>query len=322
MILRFLRSWLYKLNLLKTKSIKKPVISIGNLTAGGTGKTPFILYLLNQFRLKKSKLSCIYRGYKGNITTSFARVDGVNIEKYGDEACLVAQKFPEYNVYVSPKRIDAALEIEKTDSQLVLLDDAFQHLAMFRDLDIVILDSTQSFFHYLSLPLGNGREAWKALNRAQYVVLSKWNLASEKWQNKYMQKLENFKHLKILKFHYLVESLEDFNGKKVPWDSNKIFCLCSGIGNPKSFEQLIRTEFSITDQKIKHFIFTDHFSYGDENIGKFTGAMQTYDRVLITEKDAIKWRKLPKDLKDKTLIVKLKYELQGNIDEILQMAAT
>ncbi|MCB0357639.1 MAG: tetraacyldisaccharide 4'-kinase, partial [Bdellovibrionales bacterium] len=178
-VLKF-RNYSYDNKIFKIHQVTKPVISIGNLTVGGTGKTPIVDHLLYWTRAKGIKAGVVSRGYGGSY-------DGVkkvpltadpNI--YGDEPCMLAMRNIDTPIYVCADRVHAANTLignEKVD--VVIADDAFQHRRLYRDLDIVVVDLLEPKENYSSLPFGRAREPIQSMKRADVIILNKANLVTE-----------------------------------------------------------------------------------------------------------------------------------------------
>jgi len=182
-----LRNFLYDLNIFKAIEIENTkVISIGNITAGGTGKTPITAFLVQA--LMDHKISCgiISRGYKANYKEASCQVmpelnDAAQI--FGDEPTWLAKSLKPVPVWVGKDKsrtaqaMMAATEIKPV---VIIADDAFQHRRLKRDLDILVIDASVSWFDYLPLPLSRGREDFLlGVRRADIIILNKTNLAQE-----------------------------------------------------------------------------------------------------------------------------------------------
>ena len=282
----------------KAKEIPCPVISIGNITAGGTGKTPLTALLIEGLLARGRRVGLVSRGYggteKGPIRVPTGGTEDL-AKKFGDETTWFAHRFPTVPVVICGNRVAAAqylLSDEKVD--LILADDAFQHRWLKRDLDVVVLDPTEPAWHYRPLPLGREREGFEALSRAQVIFVTKTNLAEEARVNWLMKKIA-----KEVKSHRpLVFELEshissftavgsetscaalDFRGKRV--------LLVSGIGRPHTFARLIRN--SVHAEVLEHLVFADHHAYTPSNLADIEARALKLgaSAILVTEKDAIK----------------------------------
>jgi tetraacyldisaccharide 4'-kinase len=156
------RKWMYAKGLLKTRRLKATVISVGNLTAGGTGKTPMVLWLAEKFVARGKKVAILSRGYKGSGGTS-------------DEVELLRHRLRDYVKFgIGPDRYESGLRLESENSiDMFLLDDGFQHLQLARDLDIVMIDGSRKLADEWLLPAGLLREPLSACRRADILIVSR-----------------------------------------------------------------------------------------------------------------------------------------------------
>lgn len=275
-----------------------PVISIGNLTVGGTGKTPITDFCLKSLEAAGKKVAVISRSYRADAGSP-CQVDVGHpfaARYFGDEPVLLASSNPRVPVFVGPSKwrtAEYAVQKEKWDALLV--DDGFQHLKLKRDLDIVILDATESLANYAVLPEGRARESWSGLNRADVLVLSKCNLAEDKDLQEIESRLPSGKevvHLgyQIKKFrnihtHQTVDR-EDFKDKNL--------FLVSAIARPDVFEKMMG-EIGDVSQKSLHF--RDHHQYTAADVEKIEDEFRKSgaDYLVTTEKDAVKLKSLMKE---------------------------
>ena len=173
------RAWLYGKGVLKSRRLPRPVVSIGNLTVGGTGKTPMTLYLARLLKARGYRVAVISRGYRGGLEKTGGVVsDGSRVladaASAGDEPCLMANKLSGIPVVVGRDRFAAGmLAIKRFSPDVILLDDAFQHLGLRRDVDLVLLDSRQPLGNGRLLPGGTLREPLTALKRADAFILTR-----------------------------------------------------------------------------------------------------------------------------------------------------
>ncbi len=283
------REALYQKNLLKSYSVGVPVISIGNLTFGGTGKTPICDFLIQNLK-KKKKIAVISRGY-GRQTKGFFKIDLQNknaTRLYGDEPTWLATQHPDVNFYVCENRVlgcQKILEEKKVD--LILADDAFQHRRLQRSLDIVVLDATEDIKNYEYPPLGRARNSFEYLKKADCVFVTKTNLSKKENLIKLTEKIP--KTIPIYRFTSTIDGFFNiYNGEKLKVEDQKVYLL-SGIGHPQNFENLIQNSFHF--QIAKHFIFPDHAAYNEKMIEEVIQKTQGAP-LLITQKDSVKIREM------------------------------
>jgi tetraacyldisaccharide 4'-kinase len=180
-----LRNWLYDSGLFQVTRLPVPVISVGNITFGGTGKTPVILHLLRELQDLGISAGVVSRGYgrktRGplEVLTSGPTSGPDAARTFGDEPVLVKRYFPNVPFFVGEARVDAAQALlVRNKVQVILADDAFQHRRLWRDLDIVLVDATERDAHRQLFPFGRGREPESALGRAQIVLITRSNSVS------------------------------------------------------------------------------------------------------------------------------------------------
>ena len=172
------RNMVFDAGLLRVRSAGVPVIAVGNMTAGGTGKTPLVEWLVGELQAQGVRPAVVSRGYGRASRGVVAVSDGVRLLatalEAGDEAVQVATKFPAVPVVVGERRVDAArAAVERFSADVLVLDDAFQHRYLRRDLDIVILDARVDVTRERMLPAGRRREPLRGLGRAGLLAFSK-----------------------------------------------------------------------------------------------------------------------------------------------------
>mgnify|MGYP001606985809 FL=1 len=276
----------YSLRILRSLSFSCKVISVGNITLGGTGKTPFVKMLARRLTQDGHKVVILIRGYKRkNLNPEPLNL---NPEMMGDEGYLLFKDLS-LPVVVGRDRIKTANEaIEKYHPDIIILDDGFQHWRLKRDLDVVLINALNPFGNGRVIPRGILRETLSALRRADIFVLTKTDLAED------FKKTEN--ELKeIGPSSLIVESrhqpirLYDVNGKnfELSYIKDKEVCIFSAIGDPGSFSKMILD----LGAKVKfEFEFRDHFDYRQGELEKIINACKGSEVKLLitTEKDAVK----------------------------------
>ncbi len=258
-----------------------PVISIGNLTTGGTGKTPLVCYLAKQFRQRGIRVAIISRGY------------GAEAGEGNDEALELAARLPDVPHVQDADRVAAArIATEELESQLLLMDDGFQHRRLSRDLDIVVLDATNPFGFGHCLPRGLLREPVSSLRRADVVVLSRANLIDESQRMALRNQVSRMKQdcvwceaehraSELLRWPDHTVPLSQIQGAPV--------AVLSAIGNPKAFE---RTVAACGAQVISSISLADHDPYDHRAIEKILSWLNRIAvpklQVICTHKDLVK----------------------------------
>ncbi len=259
-----LRRFAYRFGIIKPVRTGVPVISVGNLTWGGTGKTPFVIYLASKLENKGNKVCILTRGYrrksKEQIVLNRQNSNQVSWQTSGDEPYLIWRSLNNSAVIINSRRAKAALWAEENlKPDVLILDDGFQHWKLARDLDLVLLNSQSPFGNGRLIPLGILREPLKALSRADFVLLSK--VTEQKPMEWFGYSLEKYYSGELPQFRYKLVSIEEKEtGKrldKVFLNNKKLLAFC-GIGHPDSFFWLLE---NYGFQAIKKMSFPDHYSY-------------------------------------------------------------
>lgn len=285
-----LRNNLFDYRILRIHEVGVPVVSVGDMTTGGTGKTPVVEYATKYFLERGKKVAVISRGYK-RITDGMVVVsDGskllVSARASGDEPYQIARKFREAVVIVDRKRVRAAkYAVERLGAEIIILDDGFQHRYLHRDRDIVVIDSHRLPMDMRHLPAGRRREAPRGLSRADVLIVSK--LDDDLDFDAIASRLRRFTSAPVVACRYSVisfkqaktqsiVSLESLRGKTA-----LAFC---GIGNSASFYETLR---ELQLQLLHTIDFADHHYYTDADVAAITNKFDVFrpDYVVTTEKD-------------------------------------
>ncbi len=261
--------------------VEAPVISVGNLTTGGTGKTPVVCYLAKWFREHDVRVAIVSRGY------------GRGARDENDEALELHARLPDVPHLQDPDRVAAAtLATEEFESQLILLDDAFQHRRLHRDLDIVVVDATCPFGFGHLLPRGLLREPKSSLARAGVVLISRTSsvtpetittITSEIRQHNAACPIVLSDHQPrcLLEFPDTELAIDLLQGERV--------VLVSAIGNPSAFAASVASCGAVV---VAQRQLVDHDPYAPETVAALRDYIQslgdTIDSVVCTHKDLVK----------------------------------
>lgn len=304
-LITWLRLMFYRVGLLKSYKLPVPVISVGNLTAGGSGKTPFVDFLISEFEIKNLKVGVLTRGY-GRKSSQIIKVQlDHSADDVGDEPLWLKKKHPQAEIVVGADRVKSSKLFEKVD--VVILDDGFQHFKIKRDLDIVLLDATSQASDLWLLPMGFAREKFVFINRADMVFLTKTNMASNQQIEYWTQRINSLGIDKVFKAESVYDSCFEITSKSILELKSKNVYLCSAIAKPHSFEWMIKNAGA---NVLGHQILKDHGRI-DDRVQKqvlLEAKNLKADAILITEKDQMKW----KELKDHTIpigVLKIKTKL-------------
>ena len=298
-----LRNLMYDLGIIRQIKLPCKVISIGNITVGGTGKTPTVIALAKSLKEKGYRPAVLSRGYGGMAKSAVNVVsDGSNILmgqiEAGDEPLLIAKAADGIPVLTGPERIHTGrFAIENLRANVLILDDAFQHRRIFRDVDIVILNREQPFGNSFLLPRGPLREPTAALNRAHFVI---WRDSTRDGRYPKYQEQGIGWFLPVLSVYLQpkdiiragtgeVYPLEFVKGKKI--------CAFAGIASPESFKRTIESlGWTVTS----FIVFPDHYRYNEADISYIQKRCtdSASDIIITTEKDGIRLTDFPAFLKD------------------------
>ena len=288
------RSFLYEIGLLKQRRLSAKVISVGNVTVGGTGKTPLVIYLAENLSRQNKKVAILTRGYKRKkkemIELTQATRESVNWEEVGDEPYLMARRFSQVPILVTKNRVlSGGYASEKLGSNILILDDGFQHLKLHRDLDVVVIDSSNPFGNEKLLPAGILREPMNSLERADLFVLTKTDQTEDK--DGLIEKLRTYNpKALVVESVYSVRSVEDacdrssVNAEEL---TNRRALAFSGIGNPVSFTDTLE---KLGIQVLGHRVFGDHYAYRKKDILDLAEEARDLgvDFIVTTEKDSVR----------------------------------
>ncbi|MBL4654685.1 MAG: tetraacyldisaccharide 4'-kinase [Bacteroidia bacterium] len=195
----YLRNVLYDVGIFKSHSFSVPIISVGNIAVGGTGKTPHVEYLVRLLK-DQYKVAVLSRGYKRNTSGYFLAENISDASEIGDEPCQIKQKFPDIQVAVCENRVEGVKNLIKgfPDLDIVLLDDAFQHRQIKPGLSLLLIDYNSLFKNRMLLPAGDLREPFIAKKRADILIVTKTpEVISDKEKENILKKLKPHKGQKV-----------------------------------------------------------------------------------------------------------------------------
>ncbi|HET7107991.1 MAG TPA: tetraacyldisaccharide 4'-kinase [Candidatus Acidoferrum sp.] len=266
-----LRARLYAQGTLKTKRLSTPVISVGNLTVGGTGKTPMVIFLAERFLAQGKRVGILTRGYEGAAGTS-------------DEIELMKFRLQDRVMFgVGPDRYQTGRQLESKGVDIFLLDDGFQHLPLFRDVNILLMDASQPLARESLLPAGNLREPVSAMDRADLLVITRLEASPSTLAT--IEKLQDYPVFsavtRLLGFRRLGAGIQLLSASEIGPGPFYAFC---GIGNPNAFFRDLKT-WNVPVSNSSEF--PDHHQYDQrdaselEQAARATGA----SAFVTTEKD-------------------------------------
>ena len=289
-IITSIRNIFFEIGIFKENKFNIPIIGVGNITVGGTGKTPHSQYI-SELLQKKFKIAILSKGY-GRKTKEFKYVNiNSNYNEVGDEALQMKKNLPKEIVAVDHKRVNGLNKIMKEHPSVncIILDDAFQHRSVKIGFNILLCDYNNPIYKDYMMPVGLLRESKKGIKRADCVVISKCpeNLTLEE-SNRIKKKLKFTKEVFFSKVIY--DKIVSLNGNKtIKKSSIKKVLLVTGIANSTPIIEYLEK----LNIQIKHIKYKDHFHYQKKDINKI---IDIYKReiseiiILTTEKDAQKMK--------------------------------
>ena len=297
MIVRIRRT-AYQQAWLSRRRLPKPVVSVGNITVGGTGKTPFVIWLAQQLYDKGKRVAILSRGYgrqdpSKNLMVSDGQGQVQEWRLSGDEPTMIAQRCPWAIVAVGPDRFHLGQWVlEQIPCDCFILDDGFQHVSLFRNLNVLLFDGTD--FQGLSkvLPAGRLREPLKAIKEAGAFIFTRADsqFSIEPIQQRIEESLGKTINPIILRSvpkqvqHLVAEQVQ-----LLEFLLEYPLLLVSGIGNPGSFRTMLADYGS---EIVEEILFPDHCAYGENEVNFIQQKIKQYENAIVmtTEKDGVKLR--------------------------------
>jgi tetraacyldisaccharide 4'-kinase len=304
-IVTSIRNLLFDKKIIKSYKYKLPVISVGNLSTGGTGKTPHIEYLLQV--LKDYHVAVLSRGY-GRKSKGFLKVNtSERWDLFGDEPVQFKLKFPQAEVFVCENRVEGINRILNDESiEVILLDDAFQHRYVVPGLQLLLTDYSRPWFRDRLLPAGSLRESASGRKRASLIIVSKApeKISSDEKQH-FIQKLKVGREQPAFFSYLSYGQFRDLHGRNAGMNAAHAL-IVTGIANPQPMIDYLRNQFNTVEE----LRFPDHHSYTQvdaELIRKKYLSLKPPAVIITTEKDAVRLHKLADDLPVYVLPVQVEF---------------
>lgn len=283
------RIFFYKNGILKRVRLPVPVISVGNITMGGTGKTPVVEYISKYLQKKGKRVAVLSRGYAAAI-----RYEKSSLAKNvcNDEYLVLKENIPDIPNFLNKDRVKSGLEaIKQFQAEYLLLDDGFQHIRLARDLDIVIIDVLNPFGYEHVVPRGMLREPLEELKRADMIMLTHVDQCGHETIEGIINRLsEVARHVPLVETVHKpmwLESLQGAETTDVNWLQGKRVLAFCAIGNPASFRKSIE---GLGGELLDFRIFPDHHIYTSSELAELNAEAQRMkpDAIIVTQKDRVK----------------------------------
>lgn len=289
----FWRNLFYSMGFFVSRKLPAKVISVGNITSGGTGKTPAVIYLAKTLLSQGHRVAILSRGYGRKTAGTQLVTDGASPvtdwRNFGDEPTLMANKLSGVPIVVDGNRHRGGMVlVDRFNPDIIIMDDAFQHRAIERDVDIVLINSQDNRATHKLLPYGMLREPWISLKRADVIVFTKSNM---KKPAPFLRSLARKTNRPRVRSRYTVGKPKNiFNGDPL-LNLGLTAIAVAGIGDPDSFIRTLEQVDVIIADKL---FFMDHYDYTQDDVDQIRTQMKkaNTDTVITTEKDAVKLRNL------------------------------
>ena len=297
-----LRNFAYDKEILSVEKFPLPVISIGNIVAGGTGKTPFVRFLAQKLMIM-GKVAILSRGYRSGMERSgkAAKIDHADVELYGDESSMLSRQLPEAMIWVGKERVESAKGALAQGAKCMILDDGMQHRKIARDIEIGMMDAADPFGKGFYLPRGFLRDSPRRLKEMDLIVVS--GVQNEAQFDEAKAEIRRYTNCPIVGVQLEALNKEEIQGKRVG-----TFC---GIAKPERFISSVKEAGAEVVESIQTL---DHFSFATKELSLFSDSCKAKGAQMLvcTEKDAIK---LQDHLALTLPVVVLKVELKISFGE-------
>ena len=304
----WIRNCLYNIGLLRSISFDIPIISIGNITMGGTGKTPMVIYLARLLQRNGCKPGIVSRGYGRSSRGLIMVHDGnrllTDVDMVGDEPYLIGKVLNTVPIIASENRIDGIQGLlDNCQVDIVILDDALQHRKVERNMDLVMISACDKPGDYHLLPWGKLREPLRNLKRVQYVIYTR----TKRFQNPPLHKIINpylKKNSTASIMQPVLMKMDDTGYHKALATDESVFAFC-GIGNPNFFIQTVKdVGLNIVGKRI----FKDHQKYNYKVLHNLLVQIESSNcrAVVTTEKDMVK---IPESFMKKIIFYVIKIDV-------------
>lgn len=321
----WIRHKMFDAGKLKSRKFAIPTICVGNITVGGTGKTPFVEYLIRLLQ-PKHELAVVSRGYKRKSKGMQVSSENSTAEVLGDEPYQIFKKFPKTLVVADSNRCRAIDYIEESHKSVsaIILDDAYQHRYVRAGLKILLIDYNRPIKDDYLLPAGNLRDLKSAQKRANIIVVTKCpsDLKPIDFRNL-------IKDIKPFPYQSLFFATQEYDtpyhcltGEKVELSKEQSLVLFTGIAKPEPLEEYLREQV----KELRTLAFADHHNYNQRDNDKIRGEYLKFANdnrwIITTEKDAAKLSAFSDKIKERLIIIPVKVKILNEGESVLSKKIT
>ncbi|HKM94079.1 MAG TPA: tetraacyldisaccharide 4'-kinase [Prolixibacteraceae bacterium] len=293
-----IRNFMFDSKIFKQHEFNVPIISVGNITVGGTGKTPHAEYLITILK-KQFKVAYLSRGYRRKTKGFVLATKQSGVKEIGDEPVQIKQKFPDITVAVCEKRVKGIhqlLEDKTKNHEVIVLDDAFQHRSVKPSINILLIDYTQQIFDDQLLPVGKLRESCSGRYRANFIIFTKCPPMLKPIEQRIIKNKLNIRPYQNLFFTSIVYGEITPAEKGLKLFSNDMrkhtVLLITGIANPQPLVDYLTPQVG----EITHLNYPDHFHYSETEINliheKYEAINVSEKLMITTEKDLVRFKSI------------------------------
>lgn len=307
----FLYQWKKNKFLATQKKLPFPVVSVGNLTLGGTGKTPFTIELAKKSITRGFNPIILTRGYRGKLKGPLMVDLEHKAEQVGDEPLLMVEEglrvFKGVDRYKAGMHAIERLRLTKKDRTFFILDDGFQHWLLHRDLEILLIDGTVGLGNSKLFPMGPLRSPLQEINRADLVFITK------RENQQLLDKIVELGAREIFFSPIRIHGVRDVMGRLTSAEGKKAFVF-AGIGNFKSFLDVLA---QININVVGYKAFIDHKFYSERTVRRLVKSSEKADILITTKKDFIKVREYISTLRERIYYLQISLEIPEDAMEII-----
>jgi len=303
-----IKNYFYDKNIILPTKVGATVVSVGNISLGGTGKTPFVIALSNFLVQRGKSVGVLTRGHGRKNRGGFL-FNNHSVEKAGDETLVLKNNLSSsIPIYVSKNKILGSQKLASLGCDIIILDDAFQHRKIHRDIDVVLVGPDElKNKNKKTFPWGLLREPFYNIDRADIIITNKANLYKESSTLKNSLSINIEFENEVLSINNRPTTINGLSKLK------KIMSICA-IGKPESFQKSLS---KLNIQVVKELIYPDHYSFSAKDVSDFVSVVEKnkIEAIVCTEKDSVKLVLFKEKINVPVYVVRLKHRLNKDVQE-------